>query len=54
MLSRVLVLLALPLLVAQPPASWQKFAPKGGGFSVSLPAVPTEKKQTLKIADTSV
>ena len=54
MLSRVFLMLALPLLVAQPPASWRKFTPKDGSFSVSLPAVPKETKQSLKLADVSV
>ncbi len=49
MLSRVLLILALPLLVAQPPASWPKFAPKDGSFSVSMPVRPKETKQQLKL-----
>ena len=45
---RLTFALALPLLLGQPPASWKSFTSKEGGFSVSLPAIPREKRQTVK------
>lgn len=50
-MSRLGSLLILPLLLGQtaPPASWRTFAPKEGGFTVSLPSTPKEKRQELKL-----
>ena len=48
MLTRVVFGLALPLLIGQS-APWRQFAPKEGGFTVSLPAAPKEKKDKLKL-----
>ena len=46
--------LAFPLLLGaaqdEVPASWKKIAPKDGGFSVAMPAMPMEKKQQVKTA----
>jgi len=50
MLTRISLVLALPLLVGQtaPPAGWRSFAPKDDAFTVALPFAPMEKKQQLK------
>ncbi len=46
--------LALPILLGavqdDVPAGWKMVAPKDAGFRVAMPAVPTEKKQTVKTA----
>jgi hypothetical protein len=46
--------LALPFLLGagqdEVPAGWKMVAPKDAGFSVAMPAMPTEKKQTVKTA----
>lgn len=46
--------LALPLLLGAGqddlPAGWKTVAPKGAGFSVAMPAAPTEKKQKVPTA----
>jgi hypothetical protein len=47
---RFLLPLTLPLVLggAQDPAEWKPFVSKKGGFSVTLPAEPTEQVQTVK------
>jgi hypothetical protein len=46
--------LALPLLLGaaqnEVPAGWKMVAPKDAGFSVAMPAAPTEMKQTVTTA----
>jgi hypothetical protein len=41
--------LGVALLLAQ--TSWRPFSPPGGGFTVSLPGAPAEKKQTVAAED---
>jgi hypothetical protein len=43
--------LALPILLgAAQDDSWKLFEPKDAGFSVKMPVMPTEKKQSVKTA----
>lgn len=51
MMLRLCLGLTLPLLAGQtaPPAGWRPFTPKDASFIVSLPSVPREKKQQIKL-----
>ena len=45
----LLIAVAAVLQSSSPPPSWTSYSPAKGGYTVSLPARPTEKKQPLAL-----
>jgi hypothetical protein len=48
MLTRMLLGVSLPVMLAGAGSDGPEFAPKGSGFMVSFPGMPTEHKQNVK------
>jgi hypothetical protein len=48
MITCMLLGVSLPVVLAGAGADWKEFAPKGAGFTVSFPGMPSETKKSVK------